>query len=114
MDRYTKQQIQAINEEFSGEYYLPDAVFAPHHYHCISIEVKLAYGAMLNVLLKAPLYTKSGDAYLKADNPEIINILKKLANKEVATEKMQGYFKELDSLDFIDVVKQNIFVKKVD
>ncbi len=114
MNRYTKVEIQKINNELNQEYYLPEVVFGVHKLDAVSIEVKFAYGAMLNVLLKAPNYTKNGDAYIKIDNPEIVNTLNKLTNKDVDNEKIEKYIKILNDLDFVDVAKQNLFVKKVD
>lgn len=50
---------------------------------------KWSYVACLNVMLKAPQFDKSGQAYIKDDSPMIIETLKKIANKKVDGEKIQ-------------------------
>lgn len=110
MNVYNKQDIQNIKVE--GGYYLPKSVFGGHHYPTVRVETKLAYGALLNVLIEQPNYTQEGNAYVMIDNPVVASTLATLANKEVDVEKMKNYYNELEELDFITIDKLNIFLNK--
>ncbi|WP_249030305.1 hypothetical protein [Tannockella kyphosi] len=110
MNVYNKQDLQNIKVE--GKYYLPENVFGGHRYPTVRVEVKLAYGALLNVLLTQPNYSQNGDAYVMMDNPVVAATLAVLANKAVDIEKMKGYYKELEELKFISIEKLNIYLNK--
>ena len=113
MEKYTKEYIKEINATKQESIYLPENVVGSKQYPTIRIEVKLAYVALLNVLLASPLYTKDGKAYIKVDNPMVIKTLEELANKAVDRSKIKGYVEELIKLDFVEVEGQNLFVMKV-
>lgn len=80
----------------------------------IRLEVKMAYLAIIEVLLEKPIYDDRGNVYLKKDNPQIRANLARIANKTVNKDKMAGYFKELENEGLIILDKQDIKVNKID
>ncbi|MEG0276439.1 MAG: hypothetical protein RR630_05360 [Coprobacillus sp.] len=109
---YNKEDVEDLKKH-EGEYYLPSALFDTMQYKLIRLEVKWAYVACLNVLLKSPVYNKEGKAYLKDDHPQIIEVLKDLANKKVDSDKIDGYLTELEEHDLIERVGRDIYLKKI-
>lgn len=109
---YKKEDIEEL-QEHEGQYYMPNALFDTMQYKLIRLEVKWAYVACLNVLLKTPAYNRDGNAYLKDDHPQIIEVLKDLANKQVDQEKIDGYLHELEDNGLIERIGRNVYLKKV-
>lgn len=109
---YTKEDIEDLRKQ-EGQYCMPSALFDTMQYKLIRLEVKWAYVACLNVLLKSPSFDKEGKAFLKDDHPQIIEVLKNLANKKVDSEKIQGYFVELEENGLIERVGRDIYLKKI-
>lgn len=109
---YTKEDIEDLRNH-DGEYFMPSALFDTMQYKLIRLEVKWAYVACLNVLLKSPSYNKEGEAFLKDDHPRIIEVLKDLANKKVDQEKISGYLSELEDNGLIERVGRDIYLKKI-
>lgn len=83
---YQKEDITDL-KNYEGQYCMPNALFDTMQYKLVRLEVKWAYVACLNVMLKSPSFDKEGKAFIKDDNPQIITILKDLAHKKVDQEK---------------------------
>ncbi|MEG0591739.1 MAG: hypothetical protein RR512_00410 [Coprobacillus sp.] len=109
---YNKEDIDDLKKH-EGEYYLPNALFDTMQYKLIRLEVKWAYVACLNVLLKSPSYNKEGKAYLKDDHPQIVEVLKDLANKKVDADKIEGYLVELEEQGLIERIGRDVYLKKI-
>ncbi len=109
---YSKEDIEELRNH-EGKYYIPDALFDTMQYKLVRLEVKWAYVACLNVLLKSPTYDKDLRASLKDDHPEIVQVLKDLANKKVDKEKIEGYLHELEEQGLIERVGRDVYLKKI-
>lgn len=109
---YTKEDIEDLRKH-DGEYYMPNALFDTMQYKLIRLEVKWAYVACLNVLLESPSYNKEGNAFIKDDNPQIIVVLKDLANKKVDQEKINGYLSELEDNGLVEKIGRDVYLKKI-
>lgn len=109
---YTKEDIEDLRKH-DGEYYMPNALFDTMQYKLIRLEVKWAYVACLNVLLESPSYNKEGNAFIKDDNPQIIVVLKDLANKKVDHEKINGYLSELEDNGLVEKIGRDVYLKKI-
>lgn len=109
---YNKEDIDDLKKH-EGEYYLPNALFDTMQYKLIRLEVKWAYVACLNVLLKTPSYNKEGKAYLKDDHPQIVEVLKDLANKKVDDDKIEGYLVELEEQGLIERIGRDVYLTKI-
>jgi len=107
-----KEDIAELKDH-EGQYFMPHALFDTMQYKLIRLEVKWAYVACLNALLKSPSYNKEGKAFIKDDNPQIIAILKDLANKMVDQEKINGYILEMEDSGLIEKVGRDIYLKKI-
>ncbi|MEG0366896.1 MAG: hypothetical protein RR585_08670, partial [Coprobacillus sp.] len=107
-----KEDVEDLKKH-EGEYYLPNALFDTMQYKLIRLEVKWAYVACLNVLLKSPSYNKEGKAYLKDDHPQIVEVLKDLANKKVDADKIEGYLVELEEQGLIERIGRDVYLKKI-
>lgn len=115
MNIHSKQSLQNIREQNNEEqYYLPKSLFDRKNYGLVRLETKMAYVAVLDVLLKKPLFDKEGKAFVKMDNPEIVNTLHELTNKKVDLEKMQKYYGELVEAELVKIQKQDIYVMEVE
>ena len=108
MELYNKELLKKLKTEI-GEtnYYMPKKLFENGMFSNIRLETKLAYVAILDVLLKKPTYNQENKALLKVDNPMIVKTLAILANKEVDQNK---YLDELVEANLIEMNKQDIFV----
>ncbi len=113
MELLKREDLEEISKEKEEEYYIPANLFDGMQYKLVRLEVKWAYVACLNVMLKAPQFDKSGQAYIKDDSPMIIETLKKIANKKVDGEKIQGYLNELEDLELLQRDHRNIYLKKI-
>ena len=82
MELYNKELLKKLKDEI-GEtnYYMPKKLFENVMFRNIRLETKLAYVAILDVLLKKPTYNQENKALLKVDNPMIVKTLAILANK---------------------------------
>lgn len=109
---YHKDDIVELNKH-KEQYYIPNALFDTMQYKLIRLEVKWAYVACLNVLLTSPSYDKEGNAYIKDDHPQMINVLKDLANKKVDKEKIDGYLNELEEHGLIKKRGRDVYLKKI-
>lgn len=109
---YNKEDIEELKKH-DGKYFMPNALFDTMQYKLIRLEVKWAYVACLNVLLDTPSYDKEGNAFIKDDNPKIIEVLKDLANKKVDQEKINGYVIEMEDNGLIEKVGRDIYLKKI-
>ena len=81
---------------------MPIALFDTMQYKLVRLEVKWAYVACLNVMLKSPSFDKDGKAFIKDDHPQMIEVLKDLAHKKVDQEKMSGYIQELEEQGLLE------------
>ena len=93
---------------------MPKILFNSNKYVNIRLETKLAYVALLDTLLKKPVFNQSNLALLKADNPVIGKTLAILANKEVDQEKVNKYLNELSEANLIEINKQDIYIYHLD
>ena len=109
---YNKEDIEELKKH-DGKYFMPNALFDTMQYKLIRLEVKWAYVACLNFLLDTPSYDKEGNAFIKDDNPKIIELLKDLANKKVDQEKINGYVIEMEDNGLIEKVGRDIYLKKI-
>lgn len=109
---YGREDIEDLRKH-EGKYFMPNALFDTMQYKLIRLEVKWAYVACLNVLLTSPCYDKEGNAYIKDDHPQVIEVLKDLAHKKVDQQKMNGYFNEMEDCELIERVGKNIYLKKI-
>ena len=109
---YHKEDVEDLRKH-EGQYYMPNALFDTMQYKLIRLEVKWAYVACLNVMLKTPLYDYDGFAYIKDDHPQMIEVLKDLAHKKVDQEKIAGYLLEMEDNGLIERVGRDIYLKKI-
>ncbi len=109
---YNKEDVEDLKKH-EGKYYMPSALFDTMQFKLIRLEVKWAYVACLNVLLKSPSFDKEGQAFIKDDHPQMIAVLKDLANKEVDSEKIDGYISEMEDNGLIEKVGRDIYLKKI-
>lgn len=109
---YNKNDVEELKGH-EGKYYVPNALFDTMQYKLIRLEVKWAYVACLNVLLQSPSYDKEGNAFIKDDNPQMIVVLKDLANKKVDQEKMNGYLVELEEKGLVEKIGRDVYLKKI-
>ena len=111
LELYNKELLKNLKDEI-GEtnYYIPKKLFENVMFRNIRLETKLAYVAILDVLLKKPTYNQENKALLKVDNPMIVKTLAILANKEVDQNKINKYLDELMEANLIEMNKQDIFV----
>lgn len=115
MKLYNKELLKELKDTIDNNgYYMPKALFDSTKYANIRLETKLAYVALLDTLLKKPLYNQKNLALLKTDNPIIGQTLALLANKEVNQEKVNKYLNELIEANLIEINKQDIFICCVD
>lgn len=115
MELYNKELIKQLNNENSNtSYYMPKKLFENGIFNNIRLETKLAYVALLDVLVKKPSYNHDNYALLKIDNPMIAKTLAILANKDVNQEKIKKYLDELCEAKLIIIDKQDIFVYCID
>ncbi len=109
---YRKEDVEELNQ-YEGEYYMPNALFDTMQYKLIRLEVKWAYVACLNVMLKSPSYDKDGNVYIKDDHPQMVEVLKGLAHKQVNREKIDGYIDEMENHGLVERVGRNLYLKKI-
>lgn len=109
---YDKNDIEELSEH-EGKYYMPNALFDTMQFKLVRLEVKWAYVACLNVLLQSPCFDKEGNAYMKDDHPQIIEVLKDLAHKSVDREKIVGYLDEMEDMGLIERHGRDIYLKKI-
>lgn len=109
---YNKEDIEDLKKH-DGEYCMPSALFDTMQYKLVRLEVKWAYVACLNVMLKSPSFDKEGKVFIKDDNPQIIVILKDLAHKKVDQEKINGYLHELENNGLVERNGRDIYLKKI-
>ena len=109
---YRKEDVEELSAQ-DGEYSIPSALFDTMQYKLIRLEVKWAYVACMNVMLKSPSYDKDGRAYIKDDHPQIVEVLKDLAHKVVDREKVAGYLVELEECGLVERDGRNLYLKKI-
>lgn len=109
---YNKNDVEELKVH-DGKYYVPNALFDTMQYKLIRLEVKWAYVACLNVLLQSPSYDKEGNAFIKDDNPQMIVVLKDLANKKVDQDKINGYLVELEEKGLVEKIGRDVYLKKI-
>lgn len=109
---FNKEDVEVLKKH-EGKYYMPDALFDTMQFKLIRLEVKWAYVACLNVLLNGASYDKDGNAYIKDDHPQVVEVLKDLANKKVDVEKISGYITEMEENDLIERNGRDIYLKKI-
>lgn len=115
MELYNKEKLKALKDGIDDNgYYLPKALFQGSKFGNVRLETKLAYAALLDTLLKKPLFNQDNLALLKKDNPVIGETLAQMANKEVNQEKVAKYLDELIEANLIEVIKQDIFIYHID
>lgn len=113
MELFNKKDIEEIKKSNTNLYYVPAELFDGMQYNLVRLEVKWAYVACLNVMLKGALYDREDHAYIKDDSPAIIESLKALANKQVDQAKIDGYFKELEENELIERRGRNIYLRRI-
>ena len=109
---YDKNDIKDLKNH-EDKYYMTNALFDTMQYKLVRLEVKWAYVACLNVMLKTPLYDYDGFAYIKDDHPQMIEVLKDLAHKNVDQQKIDGYIQELEDCGLAQRKGRNIYLKKI-
>lgn len=109
---YNKEDIEDL-KKYDGEYCMPHALFDTMQYKLVRLEVKWAYVACLNAMLKSPSFDKEGKAFIKDDNPQVVVILKNLAHKMVDQEKIDGYLNELENNGLVERNGRDIYLKKI-
>jgi hypothetical protein len=114
MEKYNKTSLQILRDKKNLDgYYLPEILFDRQHFGNVRLETKMAYVAILDVLIKKALFNKQGEALVKTDNPLIITTLEALSNKVVTPEKMSTYYQELVEAALIVVEKQDVYVMEM-
>lgn len=111
MELYNKDLIKKLKDEIDDtSFYMPKKLFEGSMFGNLRLETKLAYVALLDVLIKKPTYNYENKALLKVDNPMIVKTLAILANKDVDQAKVNKYLEELMDASLIEINKQDIFV----
>ena len=106
MELYNKETLKALKESVDDStYYLPKALFQGSKFGNIRLETKLAYAALLDTLLRKPVFNQENIALLKIDNPVIAQTLAAMANKEVNQAKVAKYLDELIEANLIEINK---------
>ena len=98
---YDKNDIKDLRNH-EDQYYMPSALFDTMQYKMVRLEVKWAYVACLNVMLKSPLYDNNGNAYIRDDHPQVID-----------QAKIDGYLQELEDCGLLQREGKNIYLKKI-
>lgn len=115
MELYNKESLKNLKENIDDStYYLPKALFQGSKFGNVRLETKLAYAALLDTLLKKPLFNQENVALLKTDNPVIKQTLATMANKEVDQAKVAKYLDELSEANLIEINKQDIYIYHID
>lgn len=115
MELYNKETLKALKESVDDStYYLPKALFQVSKFGNIRLETKLAYAALLDTLLRKPVFNQENIALLKIDNPVIAQTLAAMANKEVNQAKVAKYLDELIEANLIEINKQDIYIYHID
>lgn len=115
MELYNKESLKALKENIDDKgFYLPKALFQGSKFGNVRLETKLAYAALLDTLLKKPVFNQDNLALLKTDNPVIVQTLAEIANKEVDQEKIAKYLDELIEANLIEVIKKDIYIYHID
>ena len=112
MELYNKETLKALKESVDDStYYLPKALFQGSKFGNIRLETKLAYAALLDTLLRKPVFNQENIALLKIDNAQT---LAAMANKEVNQAKVAKYLDELIEANLIEINKQDIYIYHID
>lgn len=115
MELYNKETLKALKESVDDStYYLPKALFQGSKFGNIRLETKLAYAALLDTLLRKPVFNQENIALLEIDNPVIAQTLAAMANKEVNQAKVAKYLDELIEANLIEINKQDIYIYHID
>lgn len=115
MELYNKETLKALKESVDDStYYLPKALFQGSKFGNIRLETKLAYAALLDTLLRKPVFNQENIALLKIDNSVIAQTLAAMANKEVNQAKVAKYLDELIEANLIEINKQDIYIYHID
>ena len=115
MELYNKETLKALKESVDDStYYLPKALFQGSKFGNIRLETKLTYAALLDTLLRKPVFNQENIALLKIDNPVIAQTLAAMANKEVNQAKVAKYLDELIEANLIEINKQDIYIYHID
>ena len=115
MELYNKETLKALKESVDDStYYLPKALFQGSKFGNIRLETKLAYAALLDTLLRKPVFNQENIALLKIDNPVIAQTLAAMANKGVNQAKVAKYLDELIEANLIEINKQDIYIYHID
>lgn len=113
MEPFNKTDIHDLVNDNKDKYYVPAELFDGMQYKLVRLEVKWAYVACLNVMIKSPMFDKENNAYIKDDSPMIIETLKKIANKKVDSEKIAGYLNELEEAGLVERQGRNVYLKRI-
>lgn len=113
MEVFKKTDIADLQKQNTEKYYIPAELFDGMQYKLVRLEVKWAYVACLNVMLKSAQYDRENNAYIKDDSPAIINTLKEIANKKVDAAKIARYLKELEDDELVLRQGRNVYLKKI-
>ena len=111
MELYNKETLKALKESVDDStYYLPKALFQGSKFGNIRLETKLAYAALLDTLLRKPVFNQENIALLKIDNPVIAQTLAAMANKEVNQAKVAKYLDELIAVSYTHLTLPTILL----
>ena len=110
MKFYTDETINQINHQLQDDYYIPNDLLKKKQFIPVRLEVKYAYLALLNTLLKNPSYNEDHVGYVNENDSHLISTLQILANKEVDQNKMNGYLKELEDYQLIQKDQEKVYV----
>jgi hypothetical protein len=113
MELFDKESLYEIKKATTTQYYVPAELFDGMQYKLVRLEVKWAYVACLNVMIKHAQYDKKNLAFIKDDSPAIVESLKVLANKTVDREKIAGYLSEMEDEKLIVRDGKNIYLRKI-
>ena len=103
MELYNKELLKNLkNTVDDSGYYMPKALFSGSRFGNVRLETKLAYVALLDTLLKKPVYNQENLA------------LAILANKEVNQDKVVRYIDELIEANLIEINKKDIYIYHLD
>jgi len=108
------ENINYLKYKREGQYYVPSPLFDSHKYANVRVEVKWAYVAVLNVLINNEIFDGEKLAFVNDDDPALIDTLKKLANKRVDQEKIDGYLNELQDLSLAVVNDHRVYLRNIE
>ena len=105
---YLQYDLDRIKTQRQGNYYVPSE-FSKN----IRLELKWAYTAILHSLIDIPKFNDNQEAYLDYDLKPLCQTLSLLANKPVDVAKIEGYIRELEENDLLELRPEGIYLKRI-